>query len=619
MKFPVILTAFIGAVCVAGGSAALPGQTSNPTPAAGLSANPLKIESNLVEVRVVVLDGKDQPVTGLKKEDFHLFDRGKEQSIAGFEEQTPAQAAALSGPPPAAGAAQPEQRLSLLDHYIAFFFDTLNTPEADMIQARDAALAYVASGMGPRQKIALFTTDKVLTDFTSDPQRIKDALKNLHSNGTQLARVHWCPDLTDAQAEELVDTALPANSGSTQGLSGAWSVALAEANVCAPPPDPRSMPLNIQILAERIVSQTHTQVNQTLAQFGQVIKYAGKAPGQRTVILVSPGFLSQSAQAVLDSITDQALRAQTVINTINPKGLALAMRSASAASSTIGITNSRASAQRDLMDMRADFVNQDVLAEFAQGTGGRFVHNDNDLKSGFHALADRQDTYVLTFAPRDLKQDGKYHELKVTMTQKPKGYSIAARRGYFAASMVAQKDAPPSAQPGSQPAAETAPNPIAAPSSSGAPDTALEAQAQQQNQQQIQALLDDALKSKTAEAGLTVGMEASPSEGDGDTRMVALTVHVDTKGLPLHNDGGRSQDTVVFAVAVMDKDDKVVEVKQRQAKVSLTEDQLTDFFADGLDSNSIFELKPGSYQLRAAVIETGQRRLGTLTRAVTVP
>jgi hypothetical protein len=271
------------------------------------------------------------------------------------------------------------------------------------------------------------------------------------------------------------------------------------------------------------------------------------------------------------------------------------------------------------MDMRADFVNQDVLAEFAQGTGGRFVHNDNDLQSGFHALADRQDVYVLTFAPKDLKQDGKYHELKVTMTQKPKGYSIAARRGYFAASMVAHKEPPVPARSESQPASATAATPTAAPSPSGAPDTALEAQSQQQNQQQVQTLLDEALKSSTAEAGLTVGMEASPSEGDGDTRMVVLTVHIDTKGLPLHNDGGHSQDTVVFAVAVMDKDDKVVEVKQRQAKVNLTEDQLADFFADGLDSNSMFELKPGNYQLRAVVIETGEHRLGTLTRKVTVP
>jgi hypothetical protein len=58
-------------------------QTS-PT-ASNLPPTRLKVTSNLVVVRVVVRDAQGKPVKGLRKEDFKLFDAGKEQPIAQFE------------------------------------------------------------------------------------------------------------------------------------------------------------------------------------------------------------------------------------------------------------------------------------------------------------------------------------------------------------------------------------------------------------------------------------------------------------------------------------------------------------------------------------------------------
>jgi hypothetical protein len=55
----------------------------------------LKVNSNLVVVRVVVRDA-GKPVEGLRKEDFKILDQGKEQSILQFEAET---SAALASPP----------------------------------------------------------------------------------------------------------------------------------------------------------------------------------------------------------------------------------------------------------------------------------------------------------------------------------------------------------------------------------------------------------------------------------------------------------------------------------------------------------------------------------------
>jgi hypothetical protein len=83
-----------------------------------------------------------------------------------------------------------------------------------------------------------------------------------------------------------------------------------------------------------------------------------------------------------------------------------------------------------------------VLAELADGTGGTFFHNDNDLKAGLNLLAARPEyIYVLGFSPQNLKYDGGYHELKVkagklrnvTLTGPLYGgLSLQVRRGYWA-------------------------------------------------------------------------------------------------------------------------------------------------------------------------------------------
>src|SRR5271166_6357810 len=90
-----------------------------PAPAADTanqSPFKLQVRSNLVVVRVVVHDAHGNPVDNLRKEDFRLFDSGKEQAIAQFEMKAPA--ADTSAP------IQP----SAPAHFIALFFDDLNTP-----------------------------------------------------------------------------------------------------------------------------------------------------------------------------------------------------------------------------------------------------------------------------------------------------------------------------------------------------------------------------------------------------------------------------------------------------------------------------------------------------------
>ena len=64
---------------------------------------PIRVRVNVVEVRVVVRDEHGKPVANLSREDFHLYDDGKPQTIANFTVETPEVRSAEAAAAPSAG------------------------------------------------------------------------------------------------------------------------------------------------------------------------------------------------------------------------------------------------------------------------------------------------------------------------------------------------------------------------------------------------------------------------------------------------------------------------------------------------------------------------------------
>ena len=63
-----------------------------------------------------------------------------------------------------------------------------------------------------------------------------------------------------------------------------------------------------------------------------------------------------------------------------------------------------------------DRARSDVMAELAAGTGASLFQNNNDLDAGFARLASAPEYYyLLAFSPQNLKMDGGFHALKVTL------------------------------------------------------------------------------------------------------------------------------------------------------------------------------------------------------------
>jgi hypothetical protein len=76
---------------------------------------------------------------------------------------------------------------------------------------------------------------------------------------------------------------------------------------------------------------------------------------------------------------------------------------------------------------------KDSLLNMAKSTGGEFYENFNDLSAAMGQMLRRTGvTYVLSFQPDDLKQDGSFHKLRVEVKNAGRGARVVHRPGYYA-------------------------------------------------------------------------------------------------------------------------------------------------------------------------------------------
>ena len=180
----------------------------------------------------------------------------------------------------------------------------------------------------------------------------------------------------------------------------------------------------VESAATRVQMVGDQDVRVTLAAIKVFVRTMAKLPGQRTLILVSPGFVSIGPEALsLESqIMDLAAQSSVTINALDARGLYTGVMDISERGAGRIIDRTRLAAMT-----RAE----GVMSELADGTGGAFFHNSNDLGAGFKSLTDGPEVvYVLELSLDGVKPDGSYHRVKVKVDRK--GMQIQARRGYSA-------------------------------------------------------------------------------------------------------------------------------------------------------------------------------------------
>ena len=535
----------------------------------------------MVLVRAIVRDSKGRPVANLRKEDFRLWDNGKPQDIDQFAVESPNRTVPLAQPAPgkesdeetasAAGTAVATPR-----NFQALYFDDTQMKFEDIARARDAANRYLAAKLTPADRAAIFTSSgQGNLDFTEDRSKLHEALFNLRPRPI-IAETNQCPDIGYYQAYLIVERHDP----------NAMDVAVQEYIHCrceATNQYMLQMCTNqatnyVQGEATQVWNQWQTQSRGVLRGLEQVIRRTALLPGQRSVIFLSPGFLLYDLESELDEVADRALRSGVVISTLDPRGLYVTIPGGDASHESTFI-----SGRPDLMVNKQQFITQgislaeDVLYDLAGATGGQFFHNSNDLDQGFRQVGTLSEVYyVLAFSPHDLKYDGRFHKLKVSLVN-PAGSTIQARRGYFA----------PKASE----------------------DAATKAKEE----------IKDAVFSQDELKELPIDVHTQFYKvNEAEVRLAVLT-HLDLSSVRFRQEQDRHLNNFTFLTALFDQDGKYMMGKEKVVEFRLRDATLAKLTQTGITLKTEFDLKPGTYLVRQIVRDSEAGQLSGLSHTVEIP
>ena len=329
---------------------------------------------------------------------------------------------------------------------------------------------------------------------------------------------------------------------------------------------------SIRAYADRSLSVGDDEVRLALGTLNDVVHRIAAMPGTRTIILVSPGFMNKDELQRQTEIAERALHMNVVINTLDARGLFTNMPDASQQRSP-SATIAGQVLQYKIAEQDAD---EDIMAELAYTTGGIFFHNNNDLNEGFRRLASPPEvSYLLGFSPQNLKLDGHYHKLKVTL-KPPANGSLQARRGYYAPK--------------------------------GPSD------ASEQAKQDI----EDAVFSREEVRDIPVELHTQFFKANQDDVKLSVVARVDVRHIHFRKDSGRNNNDVTVVYALFDNDGNFISGSQKVLQLHLKDETLDSHLTSGITLKSSFDVKPGSYVVRLVVRgEDGQ--LAAQNSAVQIP
>lgn len=531
-----------------------------------------KSETRLVEVTVVVRDRQGKASGDLTAEDFQLSDAGHRQVISSFEVaklERHELRVTREGKP---AAAVERTAVTLPDRFIAFVVDDANLVPEHFPLAAIAAIRHIQD-LRPGDRAAVVSTSgRMIQPFTGDGDKLRKALSHGGSmdrretfNVSGLNGEITCM-ITYLKADRIRDgDAASMQNCVARGIT-ASAPALARPGAggsLASTGDLRRIQLENQVraFAESIVQAGDRDVQSYFARLAELIDTMSRMPGERSIILLSPGmYIAPRFRRLQDAIIAGAVRSRVVISGVDPRGVYIRNDPDDPSTWTDSWGLAETNERLAFMD------------NVTSGTGGTFIHGDNDVYGVIRRLDSVPEfVYVLGFSPSPLKLDGAYHPLKVTL-QQPRGLTVEARRGYYATN--------------AEPAA--AADPIEAAFFSG------------QEFHEIPARLQVRSSHK---AGVSV---------------MTANSFIDLRTVQFHKEAAANRADLRMGVGLFDQDGKLVKDVWKDIDLHPSDTELELLRRAGIDVDTDFQVAPGRYLVRLLVHDRAGRAMGTRSLGITI-
>jgi VWFA-related protein len=414
------------------------------------------------------------------------------------------------------------------------------------------------------------------SDFTDDPAAIHKAINALMPRPVGAFVINapgQCPPMDHYEADLIQN----------QHDQVAENAAIQDAIACLTANMPNQQVAQAQAqavvysTAQQVLMAGDLQTQYALRRIDEVLRRLSSLPGQRSIVLVSPGFLTTTFQNQESDIIDRAERSNVFINTLDARGLFTIDPIGDITQDVPQYASTRTAGIASMYRTLSAQANDDIMRDLASGTGGIAFLNSNDLYAGLVQTAGKPEvSYLLAYSPSGLKNDGKFHSIKVKLTGK-EHYSLQARRGFFAP----KKDVTP--------------------------------------EDLVKQAIEDAVFSQEEQATFPVQLHLQYfMTGTGSAKLSVLT-HVDVGAVQFDQRDGRHWDDLTVVAALFDRNGNFIEGDEKTLEMRLKDPTLARLEQSGVTIKSSFDVRSGGYLVRLVVRDTKGASIASKNGVVEIP
>ncbi len=410
-------------------------ETPTPRPIGGLTFTD-ETEVTVVNVDVFVTDRKGEPVTGLKKEDFRIYQDGVRMPISHFAPVTDEiirhyYATPVPGQPEPTPLPKDLETLRIKPIYMVLYVDNQNIRPLERNRVLRAVREFVRQNLHPPVRMMVVSYQrslKIEVPFTTNVREVLSALRDQKmKTGGRVDK-----DSTRREIVDIMNQALEAE----RERPGASSQNAAEAR-------------RAYELMRAFASEEANDLLFSVGALREVIASLSGLDGRKSIVYISSGLpmtpgadLIQQFAAVFQSTRVLSLLAQfdrsrlfeSLASTANAQGVSFYTIDASGLQMESDISaESRTTTTLTAITLSRSTY-QDSLRFMARETGGQAVVNTNNFSKALEKIARDLFTYYSLGYTITTSGSDRVHYIKVELPDHPK-YKLRYRRRYVEKSL----------------------------------------------------------------------------------------------------------------------------------------------------------------------------------------